>query len=734
MSLHIADNKKVGLVLLCLLLLSLLHTPGHCTSVTVAACESYTWNGTTYTSSGTYINGLDTLLLTIYHPVYSSVTEVACDSYLWNGSNIVTSVDYIYAHPDEHGCPLIDTLHIIVQHSSSGDTAVTACDGFSWDGQWLETSGQYHKTFTNSVGCDSIATLTLTLLASPRRDTAVTVCDSFFWRGQWRVASGQYHDTLTNSVGCDSIATLTLTLHPSSFHADTVNTCDSFFWNDQWRVASGLYQETLTNTVGCDSIATLTLTLRHSSLHTDTVTTCDSLFWSGQWLAASGQYHDTIINTVGCDSVATLSLTLHPFTIGDTAATACDSLFWRDQWLVTSGQYHDTLTNSAGCDSVATLTLTLHHSTTGTDTVAACDSLFWSGQWLEASGQYHDTLTNSVGCDSVATLTLTLHHSYLSTSHDTLCDGQPYSWRLHTLHSDNHFLTEDFLFADTLRTVQDCDSVLTIVVTKMARPQVRIDTALLCSLRGYTLTATVTAPLAPGAAPQPLPYLHWSSQPLDTLLLAQDTLATVRVSPRTVTDYLLFADYRPDPFCPFDTSITLTPVAVPEAELKVYPETLGYGRLNFKAYDISRQQEAHRAWYLDWQRQDETGAVLSGTASASADSVVVALELTGAQCRDTAVAVIPVCRVALFPPNVFTPLADDNNRFTIPSIGVLDGELYIYNRDGLLVAHLTTLSWDGRDSHGTLCPQGAYVWRLLYHAVDQPRQLHTLVGTVTLLR
>ena len=60
----------------------------------ITACDSYQWNGITYTESGVYtnqtttVNGCDStaiLNLTINNSSESTQNVTACDSYQWNG-------------------------------------------------------------------------------------------------------------------------------------------------------------------------------------------------------------------------------------------------------------------------------------------------------------------------------------------------------------------------------------------------------------------------------------------------------------------------------------------------------------------------------------------------------------------------------------------------------------------------------------------------------------------------
>lgn len=84
-------------------------------------------------------------------------------------------------------------------------------------------------------------------------------------------------------------------------------------------------------------------------------------------------------------------------------------------------------------------------------------------------------------------------------------------------------------------------------------------------------------------------------------------------------------------------------------------------------------------------------------------------------------------------PNVFTPDAESNNRFTIQTTYPVESfEMTIYTRDGLLVWHTEDINqmWDGT-RNGTPMPQGVYVyhWRL-----KSNNRVRSGLGTMTLLR
>ena len=111
-----------------------------------------------------------------------------------------------------------------------------------------------------------------------------------------------------------------------------------------------------------------------------------------------------------------------------------------------------------------------------------------------------------------------------------------------------------------------------------------------------------------------------------------------------------------------------------------------------------------------------------------------------APCPYSDTVVVPVIETTLWVPNSFTPDEETNSRFAPVGKGIVEGELYIFNRQGLQVFHTNDWEhgWDGvyQSSSGVehLCPQAAYVWLFLYRNADQSQILRKAVGTVTLLR
>src|SRR5262249_18737989 len=154
-----------------------------------------TWNGSTYTTSGTYsfdagahsnAQGCDSvayLNLTVNYSSTSSTSATVCDIYTWNGSNYTASGTYTFdagAHSNAAGCDSVATLILVVGHSSTSSTSVTNCDSYTWNGTTYTTSGNYSfdaGANSNAQGCDSVAFLNLTITHSSTSSTTVVTCD-----------------------------------------------------------------------------------------------------------------------------------------------------------------------------------------------------------------------------------------------------------------------------------------------------------------------------------------------------------------------------------------------------------------------------------------------------------------------------------------------------------------------------------------------------------------------------
>jgi len=208
----------------------------------VSACDSYSANGQTYTSSGTYSGTTENcdsyiINLTITPSTTNTTAASACDSYEWNGTTYTESG--IYTGTTEN-C-VTEALNLTITLSSTNTTIVNTCESYTWNGQTYDTSGIYTGTTTNCV----TETLDLTVTPGSTNTTTISACGTYSWNGTTYTASGTYTGDTTNC----GVELLNLTIVPSSINTTTISECDSYIWNGQTYTTSGTYTGTTTNCV-----------------------------------------------------------------------------------------------------------------------------------------------------------------------------------------------------------------------------------------------------------------------------------------------------------------------------------------------------------------------------------------------------------------------------------------------------------------------------------------------------
>ena len=61
---------------------------------------------------------------------YAEETVTACDSYIWNGDTYTESGEYTYTTTAANGCDSIVTLHLTINATKYTEETVTACDSY----------------------------------------------------------------------------------------------------------------------------------------------------------------------------------------------------------------------------------------------------------------------------------------------------------------------------------------------------------------------------------------------------------------------------------------------------------------------------------------------------------------------------------------------------------------------------------------------------------------------------
>ncbi|MDA7578795.1 DUF1566 domain-containing protein, partial [Flavobacteriales bacterium] len=193
------------------------------------------WNYVTVTDSLGCM-ATDSVYVNINTPNTGTTSVTACDAYSWNGMTYTTSGAYTNTYTNVAGCDSVHTLNLTINYSTSSTDTQIHCDAYSWNGTTYTASGTFTYLTTNAVGCDSIATLNLTINNSYPSSNNIT--DYYICNGQSLTIAnsiytnpGTYIDSLISINGCDStVISIVHVSYLSLTSSSTPVTCSN--WND----------------------------------------------------------------------------------------------------------------------------------------------------------------------------------------------------------------------------------------------------------------------------------------------------------------------------------------------------------------------------------------------------------------------------------------------------------------------------------------------------------------------
>lgn len=311
---------------------------------------------------------------------------------------------------------------------------------------------------------------------------------------------------------------------------------------------------------------------------------------------------------------------------------------------------------------------------------------------------------------------------------DSVCEGVTYHW-------GGRDLTYSGVFYDTLtRASGSCDSISILHLIVLPDIDLEIFRVPICKgTTGYQLIASFRGF-----------HQQWQSDPPDPTFSFYQIPNRAFVNPSEPTTYTVFADYAATPTCPDTASITINPIQPVKAALTVTPAFLNYDHAALFLHDGSTGNRTApyggwngRNWFVNGERLTDIWQpdITLDLNVPYPDTVRILMQAYSPSCVDTVSAIVPFNKDLIAIPNVFTPEADENNRFLPLIQNVAYYHIYIYNRYGRLVFDTTdpTLPWDGTHD-GIPQPQGAYNYRIVYSHIYSPSERHTRSGTVTLLR
>lgn len=385
------------------------------------------------------------------------IEETQCDSYTWNGTTYTQSGDYVFEGQSMFGCDSIVTLHLTINPSKTTQLNISACETYEWYGETYTQSGTFEHIEQTSEGCDSTIVLNLTIDTHFSSEEFVTTCNSYIWRGNTYTESGFYQEEAQSPTGCDSTFVLNLTIGQDYAIDTAVNACNEFVWNGQTYTESGQYSRLFTTLSGCDSLVTVNLTVVNT-VSEESAFACDEYQWRGELYTTSGIYQDIVVDPEGCDSIYILNLAIGHSSSIDFYEVACEEYDWDGETLTETGDYIKSYSSSFGCDSTVTLHLTvMHHTIHERQQEFSCEPEFiWHGHRLTENGIYYDTITNVVGCYEIYSLDLAFGQHYAYAETVNVCDSFPWP------PAQNGFVTDSGYYYYEGVTSDGCDSIVSL--------------------------------------------------------------------------------------------------------------------------------------------------------------------------------------------------------------------------------------------------------------------------------
>jgi gliding motility-associated-like protein len=292
--------------------------------------ETYEYGGTTYTESGNYesqdiaSNGCDSLTLfslEVLEPTTEELEVSLCSgqTYEWNGTTYTESGTYTETFTSSTGCDstIALSLQITDQIVTSFDAEVCDGEAFTYNNNSYTQPGMYTHTYTTAAGCDSVVQFQLSVLPGIETTLSKKICEgeSLYFGNQAYTTSGTYQQTFQTTAGCDSLVTIELVVIPpvNTVLRETICEGETFMVSGFEYNQAGEYTTTLNAANGCDSTITLQLEVIPSTHIVETKDICEGeiVVIDGQERSTSGIYYEVTKNEYGCDVVTEYHLEVH---------------------------------------------------------------------------------------------------------------------------------------------------------------------------------------------------------------------------------------------------------------------------------------------------------------------------------------------------------------------------------------------------------------------------------------
>lgn len=196
---------------------------GDTVHVSLSGCDSVTYRGMTYDSTGVYVLapqspcGPVEVVDVVVNPSFDStiVAEITNEQYPWAGTELDASGTYEQRLTTVDGCDSTLHLHLVVHHVDTIAVDTTSCGSVMVAGRLFSTSGRFEWVEANG---DDTTYRVVNATIYPTYDTTLSyelINDSLLWiDGQWYSHSTTEPTvTYTTVDGCDSTLHLNLVVH-----------------------------------------------------------------------------------------------------------------------------------------------------------------------------------------------------------------------------------------------------------------------------------------------------------------------------------------------------------------------------------------------------------------------------------------------------------------------------------------------------------------------------------------
>jgi hypothetical protein len=357
----------------------------------IIACESYEWNGQTYSESGTYqyslfesnnnysmsFDGVDDYVsfsgMAGVYPSFSFVTTVKLNSDNYNqslfyigqeltGNNTTGSIDLTI--DDINYSPAQLQINLNFNHGIAGTQSFNI-------GDWMDIAGVFDGNnqmlymYINGQLVSSTSTIVNNISLSQNDLHKIgagfngsTQSTGNFFNGSLsslsffnKVLSQDEIDTYKTCPPNGTESGLLSHWNFDEGQGETVidlsgNGNDGIIYGANYNSDVPEQSCQLTNVNGCDSLAVLNLTISQPDTSITEITACDSYEWNGETYTESGEYTNTYTNINSCDSVAVLNLTITQPDTSFTEITACESYEWNGETYTESGTYTQSISSN----------------------------------------------------------------------------------------------------------------------------------------------------------------------------------------------------------------------------------------------------------------------------------------------------------------------------------------------------------------------------------------------------